>query len=53
LEDRSVHETIILNWIFKKSDMGLNKIDLAQNRDGWKALVDVKCGEFVDYMRIG
>jgi hypothetical protein len=44
LGDPSVDETIILNWIFRKSDMGLNKIDLAQNRNGWNVLVDVIMG---------
>jgi hypothetical protein len=33
LENPSLDETIILNWIFRNSDMGLNKIDLDQNRD--------------------
>jgi hypothetical protein len=38
--DRDVDERIILIWIFKKRDGGMN-IDLAQERDRWWALVNV------------
>ena len=41
LEDPGVGERIILNWIFRKWDMGLEQDGLALNRDGWKDFVDV------------
>jgi len=39
LEDSGIDERI-LNWIFRKWDMGLELIDLAQYRVEWKAVVD-------------
>jgi hypothetical protein len=45
----------ILRWNFKKWDVGVNWIELAQARDRWRALVNavepscsIKCGEFLD-----
>jgi hypothetical protein len=32
---------IVLRWIFKKWDGGINWIDLAQDKDRWLALVNV------------
>jgi hypothetical protein len=41
LEDPEVDGRIILKWIFRKCDGGMNWIDLAQNRDGWLSVVNV------------
>ena len=38
--DPGVGGRIILRWIFRKWDGGIDWIDLAQNRDRWRALVD-------------
>jgi hypothetical protein len=40
LEDPGVDGRIILRWIFRKWDGGLDWIDLAQDRDRWRALVN-------------
>jgi len=40
LVDPGVGGRIILRWIFRKWDGGIDWIDLAQNRDRWRALVD-------------
>jgi len=39
-EDIGLHEGIILRWIFRKWDRGLDWIDLAQDRDRWRELVN-------------
>jgi hypothetical protein len=39
LEDPGVDGRMILKWIFKKWDGGMDWIDMAQNRDMWRALV--------------
>jgi hypothetical protein len=47
---------IILKWILKKQDIDVVWIDLAHDRDKWRALVNtvmtllssIKCGEFLD-----
>jgi hypothetical protein len=40
LGDPSVDGRIILTWIFKKWDGGMDWIELAQDRDRWWALVN-------------
>ena len=40
LEDLGVDGRIILEWILEKWDGGMDWIDLAQDRDGWRAVVN-------------
>ena len=40
LEGSAVDERIILKWIFRKWNKSMDWIDLAQNRDTWRALVN-------------
>jgi len=40
LEDPDIDRRIILKWIFSKWDEGMNWIDLAQNREKWRALLN-------------
>jgi hypothetical protein len=39
LEDPDVDGRIILRWIFRKWDGGVDGIDLDQNKDRWRAFV--------------
>ena len=58
LGDPGAGERMILRWIFRKWDVGgVDWIEMAQNRDGWQALVNavmnlavstIKCGKFID-----
>jgi hypothetical protein len=58
LEDLGVDGRIILQWIFKTWDgVGMDWIDLAQDKDGWRAgdcecsnkpSSSINCGEFLD-----
>jgi hypothetical protein len=41
LRDPGVDGRIILKWILKKWDEGMDRIELAQDRDRWRALVIV------------
>jgi hypothetical protein len=40
LGDSGVDGRITLKWIFKKWDGGMDWIELAQDRDRWRALVN-------------
>ena len=40
LEDPGVDGRIILKWIFEKWDGAMHWIDLVQDRDRWRALVN-------------
>jgi hypothetical protein len=40
LGDPGLDGRIILKWIFKKWDMAMDWIQLAQDRDRWRALVN-------------
>jgi hypothetical protein len=40
LEDAGVDGRIILKWILEKWDGGTDGIDLAQDRDRWRAVVN-------------
>jgi hypothetical protein len=40
LEDPAVDTRIILKWIFKKWNEGMDWINPAQDRDRWRALVN-------------
>jgi hypothetical protein len=40
-KDAGVDGRIILNWIIKKWDGGMEWIDMAQDRDRWRALVNM------------
>jgi hypothetical protein len=41
LEDPGVDGRIKLKWIFKKWDGSISWIELAQDRDRWRALLNV------------
>jgi hypothetical protein len=40
LEDLGVDGRIILKWILEKLDVNMDWIDLAQDRDRWRAVVN-------------
>jgi hypothetical protein len=40
LEDGGLDWRIILRWIFRKWDWGMEWVDIVQDRDGWRVLVN-------------
>jgi hypothetical protein len=40
LEDPGVDGRVILKWIFWKCDGGMDWVELAQDRDRWRAVVN-------------
>jgi len=40
LEDSGIDGRIILRWLFRKWDVGMDWIVLAQDSDTWRALVN-------------
>ena len=56
LEDPGLDGRIILRWFFRKWDGGMDWIDLAQDWDRWRAVINavmklsgsIKCGEFLN-----
>jgi len=40
LEDLGIHGRLILKWIIKNWDRGMDWIDLAQDRNRWSAIVN-------------
>jgi len=37
LQEKGIDRKIILKWFFRKCDGGMDRIDVAQNTDGWWA----------------
>jgi hypothetical protein len=52
LEDPGVDGCIILRWIFRRWDEGMDWTDLAQKGDRWRARVDAVMNLRVPSMRV-
>jgi hypothetical protein len=51
LKDRGVDGRIILKWVLKEWVGGMDWIDLAQERDSWRALVNAVMNIRITQMR--
>ena len=51
LEDRGLDRRIILKYVFRKYGVGMDWIDLADKRDGWRILVNAVMNVLVHKMR--
>jgi len=49
LEDPGVDGRIVLRWIFRKGDGGMDWIDLVQDRDRWWAVVNAVMNLLIPY----
>ena len=49
LEDPGLDGRIILRWIFRKWDRGMGWIDLAQDKDRWRTLVNAVMNILLPY----
>jgi len=49
LKDPGIDGRIILKWIFRKWDGGMDWIDLAQNKDRWRVPVDAAMNLLAPY----
>jgi hypothetical protein len=49
MEDPVIDGRIILKWIFRKQDGGMDWIDLARNSERWRAVVKAVMNFLVPY----
>jgi hypothetical protein len=50
LRDPGLDRRIVLRWIFRKWDVGMDWIDLAQDRDRWQAFVNAVMNVLAPYV---
>jgi len=60
LENLGIDGGIIFKWMLKKCDGGMGRISLAQDRDGWRAVMSAlktfrfhKISRFIDKLKTG